>query len=142
MSVLSYLMERTDMGPTERCWTSPLYKGTHGYTVGYNQRINQAELMHVIWWEVLHGPVPNRGRDPEQNTLDHVCHNRECVNPYHLRILPNRENARDNGYATRTHCPQGHEYTPENTRLIKTVRPGRGPARQCIACQNAYNASR
>jgi hypothetical protein len=138
--LLRYLTDRTLIGDDESCWPWLLSAGSHGYGQGYWQ--GRQELAHVLWWEVYHGSVPNRGRDPEQNTLDHVCHNRECVNPYHLRILVNRENARDNGYATRTHCPQGHEYTPENTRHIKTVRPGRGPARQCIACQNAYNASR
>lgn len=41
----------------------------------------------------------------------------------------------------KTHCPQGHEYTPENTY----VRPGR-PGRNCRTCmkeaQKAYNAKR
>ena len=134
MSVLSYLMERTGMGPTERCWSSPLSKGSHGYTQAWDGRT--VRLMHVMWWEALHGPVPNRGRGPEQNTLDHVCHNRECVNPYHLRVLTNRENARDNGFATRTHCPQGHAYTEVNTRTN-----GKG-WRWCRACQTRSNSQR
>jgi hypothetical protein len=33
--------------------------------------------------------------------------------------------------ASRTHCPQGHEYTPENTRVI----PSRPTARYCKACR-------
>jgi hypothetical protein len=35
-------------------------------------------------------------------------------------------------WANRTHCPAGHEYTPENTYVI----PGRG-ARDCRTCINA-----
>lgn len=31
----------------------------------------------------------------------------------------------------KTHCPQGHEYTPENTRLISN---GVGLGRRCIEC--------
>ncbi|MFL5913146.1 MAG: hypothetical protein ACJ768_21580 [Gaiellaceae bacterium] len=34
--------------------------------------------------------------------------------------------------ARRTHCPQGHEYTPENTYLRKDR--AEGTQRQCRAC--------
>ena len=37
---------------------------------------------------------------------------------------------------SKTHCPQGHEYTPENTKLIKSTQPGHFK-RQCRACKSA-----
>jgi hypothetical protein len=44
-------------------------------------------------------------------------------------VLANVENARDNGQLDKTHCPQGHPYSEENT-----YRTARGH-RQCRACQ-------
>ena len=36
-----------------------------------------------------------------------------------------------------THCPQGHEYTSENTQMKHARRPN-GPARVCRECARAY----
>lgn len=56
--------------------------------------------------------------------LDHACRVRNCVNPAHLRQVTQRENVHAPGseavaakHAARTHCPQGHEYSPENTKI-------------------------
>lgn len=64
---------------------------------------------------------------PEGKHLDHLCRNRGCVNPVHLEIVTNRENVlRGEGACAKnlkkTHCPKGHEYTPENTYTWKTYR--------------------
>lgn len=40
--------------------------------------------------------------------------------------------------ANKTHCPQGHEYTPENTRVI----PSRPTARYCRQCHKERSVSR
>jgi hypothetical protein len=34
----------------------------------------------------------------------------------------------------KTHCPHGHEYTPGNTKLIKSTKPGHFK-RQCRTCK-------
>ena len=55
----------------------------------------------------------------------HTCDNPPCVNPRHLLDGNTRSNARDmvdrgrSPAAQRTHCPQGHEYTAENTWISK-----------------------
>lgn len=61
-----------------------------------------------------------RGRVPKKLTVDHLCRNRICCNPDHLEVVTRGENvARGEGVAPhnkrKTHCPQGHEYTLENT---------------------------
>ena len=69
--------------------------------------------------------------------IDHVCRNRSCVNPGHLRQVTQHENIMCSPItvpainAARTHCTQGHEFTSENTRL--RIYNGR-TKRQCRAC--------
>jgi hypothetical protein len=70
--------------------------------------------------------------------IDHLCRNASCVNPDHLEAVTTQENtARGNAginTASRTHCPQGHEYTAENTLLSV----GR---RHCRACRTGRRAA-
>lgn len=70
----------------------------------------------------------------------HTCDNRKCWNPQHLWVGTNGDNQRDAGMKGRhqeskkTHCPKGHEYTPENT-YIRWQSGRRGLGRACVACQ-------
>lgn len=81
-----------------------------------------------------------RGAIPAE-TLDHLCRNRACVNPEHLDPVSMRENtlrgdtaaARN---AAKTHCPQGHEYSPENTYITLTPHGGR----RCRICTREHIA--
>jgi hypothetical protein len=63
----------------------------------------------------------------EQGDLD----NRRCINPDHLLPQTPKQNSEEGYVGThqtvKTHCPKGHEYTDNNTRLYK----GR---RFCRAC--------
>ena len=83
---------------------------------------------HRVSYESLVGPIPHGCQ------LDHLCRNRACVNPDHLEPVTPRQNtlrspiAKGAMNAAKTHCPQGHEYTPENT-----YRVGKR-SRQCKEC--------
>ena len=70
-----------------------------------------------------------RDLDPAMD-VDHICNNTRCVNPDHLQEITHGDNVRRAAFfaerMSRTHCPQGHEHTPDNqypsskTRNCKT----------------------
>jgi len=64
--------------------------------------------------------------------VDHLCRNTSCVNPKHLEAVTQAENIARGRLGNRTHCKQGHEYTPENTVEIK--RGQKKPAKWCRVC--------
>lgn len=82
---------------------------------------------HRIAYLLLIGPIP------DGLVLDHLCRNINCVNPAHLEPVTRVENIQrgENHWRNKTHCPQGHEYTPENTYVYR----GR---RQCRTCSAVY----
>lgn len=116
------------------CWPWLGTKNAAGYgrysIDGTSNRIGYA---HRVSYEEHVGPIP-AGRE-----IDHLCRQRACVNPAHLEAVTHRENqlrgdsmvARQ---ARRTHCVNGHEFTPENTWW-------EGNKRRCRTCRSARSAA-
>lgn len=71
---------------------------------------------HRFVYEALVGEIP------EGLVLDHLCKNKLCVNPDHLEAVTQKVNMERGLHAQKTHCPHGHEYTPENTYLYDNRR--------------------
>ncbi|WP_372495649.1 HNH endonuclease signature motif containing protein [Saccharopolyspora soli] len=86
-------------------------------------------------WRFAHrvGYAMHVGSIPTGLHLDHLCRVRNCVNPAHLETVTPRENTLRGEPANRTHCPRGHEYTPQNTS---------GTGRTCVTCNRARNRRR
>lgn len=120
--------------PMSGCWLWTGSVSPKGYgKLRFNGRTQTAHRASI---QLFNGVVLRSG--------DHVLHSCDlpgCVSPHHLRVGTNAENTRDKmrrgrHHASRiTHCPQGHEYTPENTY----TNSGR---RQCVACSKANSAKR
>ncbi|MFE7214558.1 hypothetical protein ACFU93_32380 [Streptomyces sp. NPDC057611] len=129
------------------CW---LYTGRvdrEGYgkapaVKGYSQqRAHRAAYVRAV------GPLPRTVH------LDHTCHSndptcpggvtckhRRCVNPAHLepvspRVNNERSNSRSAINARKTHCLNGHKFTPGDTRLRKRGGSTRRECRQCARDQ-------
>ena len=64
--------------------------------------------------------------------LHHLCKNKACINPFHLEITTQEDHVDSAtfGNKEKTHCPHGHEYTPENTHWNRG-----GKSRECYECK-------
>ena len=95
---------------------------------------------HRLAWKLANGPIPDG-----MHVLHH-CDNPPCCNPEHLFVGTHADNMADRDKKGRchageanlvkTHCPQGHEYTDENTY----VRPRGG--RTCRTCIRAFEKAK
>lgn len=122
------------------CWLWQGRKSPAGYgQVWIDDERYQA---HRVTFQDLVGPIP------DGLICDHLCRVRHCVNPQHIEPVTYRENlmrgvapmmARERAAAV-THCPQGHEYSPENTLFTKRSNGKPYHSRQCRTCNNARRA--
>ena len=124
MNDKDYKRFMSKVGKTDECWLWTASKSHDGY--GRFWLGGKVRYAHCVAYEWLVGPVP------EGLSLDHLCRVRHCVNPDHLEPVTSGENSRrgntGQNNASKTHCPQGHEYNEENTTMDR----GR---RYCRTCQ-------
>lgn len=84
---MASFMQKVDKSDGCWEWTGGRYKNT-----GYGQfswRENGRRTptnAHRVAWMLLVGPIP------EGMFVDHICHNRGCVNPVHLRLATPKQN--------------------------------------------------
>lgn len=122
---------------TTSCWT---WSGrTNGDGYGLIDVRGNGIRSHRLAYELARGPIPD-GLE-----IDHLCRNRACVNPDHLEPVDGRTNTH-RGFsfaainARKTHCVNGHEFTPDNT-YTRANRVGRD-CRACMAIRQVKCAAR
>ena len=93
---------------------------------GYSRiRINNKNIQAHRWaWELVNGQIP------DEFVIDHICRNRKCVLPEHLRMVTQQENimAGLHNIDNRSHCNQGHPFVKENIMIRKSGK------RECAEC--------
>lgn len=90
-------------------WQGSLAHGYRYFSHGKSVRAHRASYQHFV------------GRIPDGFVIDHLCRNTRCVNPSHLEAVTQAVNVQRSIRGTilggtLTHCPKGHEYTPDNIR--------------------------
>lgn len=115
---------------TNGCW---FWVGTvlsNGYGQFYVD--GKKELAHRFSYKHFKGEIKN------DLCVDHVCKNRNCVNPECLRLVTRAENTLNNSEGitaknkNKTHCIRGHKFTEDNIYYSKLPNGGRG--RHCKKC--------
>lgn len=129
------LLARSAVDPDTGCrrWTG----GHDGHGYGQIAIKRRPVRVHVLAYKLWVGPIP------DGYEIDHVhargCRFFDCFEPSHLEAVTHAENGR-RWKALITHCPQGHEYSPENT--WHRPLPSGGTSRQCRTCHRERERQR
>jgi hypothetical protein len=127
---LQRLLSRIEIDQNTGCWEWQGYRRRGYGSISLGRRGDKTVPVHRLAYERLVGPIPDGLQ------LDHLCRNPPCCNPEHLEPVTSRVNtlrgvSAGAKNAVKTHCPQGHEYTPENTYLADG-------ARHCRICRRIH----
>jgi len=106
--------------PITNCWNWQHTINNLGYGSIYIKR--KQYLAHRFIYEQMCGQIP------ENKVLDHICNNKSCVNPEHLRPISNNHNL-NRSRIEQTKCKRGHLYDKENTGIDKYLN------RYCKTCK-------
>lgn len=114
-------------------WIGASTESGYGTMLGLNKKV---EYAHRIAYQLFSGPIP------DGYEVDHLCKNIKCVNPLHLEPVTRVENNRRSNSASalnarKTHCKNGHAFTPENTYM----RADRNQ-KECLTCRKLANDKR
>lgn len=121
---------------TDDCWTwTAALKDGYG-VIGWHEKETKRDRVmraHRLSWEIHNGLIP------DDLTVDHMCHNRRCVNPAHLQLLTLEANSAKTSRSLSATCKRGHRYDEGNLYMFRG-------ARQCRICRSLawqrWNAKR
>lgn len=128
---LDFIAARIDFDGPGGCW---LWTGKSlrddSYGIFRRGKRGRAVPAHRAVLEFFVEPIP------PGLVVDHLCRVHKCVNPDHLEVVTHRENVwRGLMGVMKTSCVNGHEFTPENTRISSTG------GRRCRTCKLNHGAA-
>lgn len=111
-----------------------VYQGAdrnNGYKGFYVTRTRQV-LAHRLAYTLFVGPLT------PGMVINHKCGNHACCAPDHLEEVTQYENSeKGDSWKRKTHCVNGHEFTPENTYW--RINAGGYRVQRCVACSGIKN---
>jgi hypothetical protein len=124
--LIERVLEKIELDDSTGCWLWTGARNAKGY--GAIKVDGSTKLAHRVAFELLVAPI---GDGLE---LDHLCRTPACINPDHLEEVTGAENSRRgiSANGSKTHCANGHEFTPENT-----IAGRNGRERKCLICTRA-----
>jgi hypothetical protein len=138
------VMARVNRNRADGCWA---WTGLIDQT-GYGRYLDRSA--HRMVYEILVGPIPDGLH------LDHICYNRSCVNPEHLRPVTNKQNIEHRSKSLQTNNTSGfhgvswhkgngsflakvsHHGVSYHVRLRRTGSPHPRPATGAPRARHAY----
>lgn len=132
--------KKVDKRGPDDCWEWTARKCPLGYGRIFMQ--GRVRLAHHASCH-LHG-IPIPGYPKSKDCIDHICKNRGCVNPAHLRVVPQAANCMELASPTpflrnkqKTHCVRGHPFEGANLAVVLLGKK-RKRGRVCLTCWPSY----
>lgn len=108
------------------CWNWQATKSSNGYGLFWINDKNKRA--HRVAYEAIFGSIP------EELECHHICENKRCVNPFHIKLVTPIEHLEltpthySKQQKSRVCCMQGHAFTQQNTYVCTNG------ARVCRIC--------
>lgn len=109
------------------CWVGQIDRNGYGVFSHAVSGKRKQLLAHRVSYKLF------KGKPNNLLVIDHICRNRKCVNPEHLREVTRRVNATENSLSisaknkSKEKCKNGHDFT------FKTLKNGK-KRRDCEIC--------
>lgn len=109
------------------CWEYNGCTNNYGYClIMVNKKLQYA---HRLAWEFY-----NNKKIPDGMTVDHICFNRKCINPDHLRLLSAGENSGRHSESTMKLWCDKHNCPRKKTYFINKKSGNTNIRTVCLKC--------
>lgn len=127
-------LSKISIDPISGCWNwiGAISKGGYGLMMVRPRTLRAHRISYDIFIGLTNLDL----------VIDHVCRNKKCCNPIHLREVSATTNCMENSIGIapirkkQTHCIHGHEFTKSNT-IAKY-----GGLRGCRECKKRIDKNR